>query len=368
MANELTEKKPTNVAALLGAQSTQLTIRNAVMKGVDPEWVIKMGVVACKRNQDLLKCTPDSFMLSILDAAQCGLDCSGANGEGYIVPFGNTATFIPGYKGFIKAMTRDRIVLAVDAYVVYANEHFDPQYGTDPRIVHVPSMGKQSDEDIVAAYAVATLPTGQKKFEVLRRDELDHIRRVAKSKNIWNEWFGAQCKKSAIRRLHKTIGASSKTVERLEELDNRQYELSNAQSKPFSLSDWTIPKATPEMPHYAQETTPEDAPPPTSEGKDPDPWGEDLPKMHQKKVDAELLTSPPPEPTIEDEELPEGHLSAAQVKRAFAIGKATGLESKILSERVRAQYGMPITHIHWNKYKALIEWIEAGAPVEEDMP
>ena len=49
--------------------------------------LLKIALVAVSKNELLMKCSQTSILQSVMTAAQLGLDCGGALGSAYLVPF-----------------------------------------------------------------------------------------------------------------------------------------------------------------------------------------------------------------------------------------------------------------------------------------
>ncbi len=78
-----------------------------------------------------------------------------------------------------------------------------------------------SDDQIVAAYSIATMKDGTKAYEVMRRAEINKVRQASQTgatydrngqprepKGPWVDWFGEMAKKTVMRRHAKTLPMS----------------------------------------------------------------------------------------------------------------------------------------------------------------
>lgn len=94
---------------------------------------------------------------------------------------------------------------------------------------------------IVGAYAVAILQNGEKPKCLLGKKDLQAIKSKAKTKKVWDEWEGEQSKKSAVRRLVKTLLPQLKhknaKLEAAIKVENQDYDLGrtiDSEEKPGS--------------------------------------------------------------------------------------------------------------------------------------
>lgn len=161
--------------------------------------LITGAMLATVRNPDLLGCTSISVAVSLGQVAQLGLD---VGITAHLVPFGKVCTFVADYKGYIELMCRAG-ARKVEAYVVREGDTFEYGLGLEPYLRHQP-MG-DARRRITHAYAIASLRSGEKVFEVVSADEINGIRQ--KYSKQWKsgdlpEWYA---RKTAVRRLWKYV-------------------------------------------------------------------------------------------------------------------------------------------------------------------
>ena len=174
---------------------------------LDPAALVRWALLEYSKSEQLRRCTPESIYTSLITAAQFGLEPSGIRGEGYIVPFGRTAVFIPGYRGYIVLARRANIRLV--PHLVYENDVFELDYMVDRLVVHKPALRDRGE--IMGAYAWARLPDDEFDVEFLPIEELEHIREVAnrtrggKDSPAYADHEGQMYRKSPIRRIAKRI-------------------------------------------------------------------------------------------------------------------------------------------------------------------
>lgn len=146
-----------------------------------PDRIFRIAMTCLRRNPELLKCDPMSFIGALIEANQLGLSLDPNLGEAYLVPFGGKAQLIPGYKGYIHLAKRSGDVAMVEAQVVCQNDQFSYKYGTGAFLDHTPAGNGRGET--IAAYCLLTFASGLKQFHVMNKEELDKIRERSKAKN-----------------------------------------------------------------------------------------------------------------------------------------------------------------------------------------
>jgi len=181
-------------------QNTKM-LRAVLPEGMDPNRIIAVALAAMQKNRDLAACTPESVLLSLMLSAQIGLDAGGTLGHAWLIPYKGQCTMQLGFRGMIELAVRSRVATSVMAEVVYKEDVFEYDRGTG-EIHHPYSFDiDRSDNAIIGAYAIATLPSGEKIAEVMTRAEIEKRKAVAMTKNVWNKWFKEMCQKTVVKRL-----------------------------------------------------------------------------------------------------------------------------------------------------------------------
>lgn len=183
-------------------------ITNALPEHLNPQKMARVVITAVTRTPKLLECNPMTVMNAVIEASQLGLMPDSVLGHGYLVPYGKTCVFIPGYKGMLDLARRSGELAWVQARVVYANDVFTYGYGMEPTLEHTPAraLGKEPGE-MTAAYGIAKYKTGEFHFEVMHKDEIEAIRRRSRAGNDgpWITDYDEMARKTVIRRLCKFL-------------------------------------------------------------------------------------------------------------------------------------------------------------------
>jgi recombination protein RecT len=177
-------------------------------RGMDQDRFVRLLLTATVTNPKLLECDPLSFLRAGVMSAQLGLEVGDIRGEAYIIPYGRTATFQPGYKGLMKLARRGGAA-GFAAEAVYEGDDFDWMQGTEEWLHHK-RKGNDDDATITHAWALAKMD-GHPEFVVMFRAQVDKVMRESQAyKNAeksnkrdspWHTHYAEMAVKTAIIRL-----------------------------------------------------------------------------------------------------------------------------------------------------------------------
>lgn len=112
----------------------------ALPKHLTADRMARLALTAFSTTPALQKCDPRSIAAAVMTAGQLGLEI-GVNGQGFLVPYGNTCTFVPGWKGLQDLVNRSGRATSWTG-AVFEGDEFDYQLGDSPFVHHRPG-----DED-----------------------------------------------------------------------------------------------------------------------------------------------------------------------------------------------------------------------------
>ena len=222
------------IQRLLESPAMMESIRTVLPRHLTPTRVVKMVLIAASRQPRLLECTGESICKAVITASELGLDCSGTLGSGYMVPYRNNkknvyeAQFIPGYRGLIDLARRGGEVQDISAHVVYRQDEFEFELGTNPTLRHKPYIGADRDEGkkaIIGAYMTAKLKdTPDLKIEFMTISQIEGIRKRSKAKDDgpWVTDYAEMCRKTVVRRGCKYLPLSVE-LEKALRVDDEQF-------------------------------------------------------------------------------------------------------------------------------------------------
>lgn len=113
----------------------------ALPKHLNGDRMARLALTAFSTSPKLQQCTQQSIAASIMTAAQLGLE-PGVMGQGYLIPYKQTCTFVPGWKGLCDLVNRAGRATVWTGAVFEGDPVFDYAQGDQPFIKH-----RQGDED-----------------------------------------------------------------------------------------------------------------------------------------------------------------------------------------------------------------------------
>ncbi len=192
--------------------------------GIDPQQLIRVALTEVRNNEKLAEAAsnnPASFVGAVMGAARYGLEIGGAVApECYLIPRwnsrikGNEVVLQPSVVGLAAVTVRQGAASKIWANVVYDGDAFDVMLGTDEYIQHRPNFetDRADHSQITVAYAVAVLPNGEKRFEVMTRSQIEAIRdkyvkfgRDGVPSGPWADHFDQMARKTVMSRLVRSI-------------------------------------------------------------------------------------------------------------------------------------------------------------------
>lgn len=191
---------------LLKRMHTQ--IEKALPSVITPERFTRIALTAYSRNEKLQECTAESFLGSMMQAAQLGVEPNTPLGQAYLIPYRNKGVmevqFQLGYRGMIDLAYRSGEVQNIQAHEVYENDTFEYELGLNPKLRHVPALKDRGE--VILYYAVFKLTNGGVGFEVMSKEDVEAFAKK-KSKTYgtgpWQSDFDAMAKKTLVKRLLK---------------------------------------------------------------------------------------------------------------------------------------------------------------------
>ncbi len=211
---------------LLHVGASKARIENILPKHLSLDRFLAQVGLAVRSSHGIQQCRPETVVQAVMDAAELGLDPSGRLGSSYIVQYKDEAKLIPGYRGLIDLAVRSGEVKKIEAHLVNWRDSFDYEEGEKPKLWHKPWTPAGPEEALVdpwagapkdvlrCAYAVVTLTSGLRLFEVMAFVELEKIRNRSASarhpKSPWNhkddQW--QMYRKCPVRRVCKFVPLS----------------------------------------------------------------------------------------------------------------------------------------------------------------
>ncbi|MHA1396154.1 MAG: recombinase RecT [Candidatus Heimdallarchaeaceae archaeon] len=184
-------------------------------KGMKKDVLIAAFWNALFKNPQLQQCTPESLLSALLKCAEWGLLPGGDNV--YLIPRRNNrkqghpieCNAQIGYQGLIELVNRVTDA-EVEAHVVYENDEFNYQLGTDAYLHH--KIALKDRGKAVCAYALWK-KDDRVDFDIIRMEEIEKRRKMSLSwrkaeqagtkDSPWHLWPEAMMRKSAVLKMLK---------------------------------------------------------------------------------------------------------------------------------------------------------------------
>lgn len=149
MSATLSIQKPGDLMRYL--EKSKSAIAMALPKHLTPERMMRLALTCFSTTPALRSCTPQSILSSVVVAAQLGLE-PGIAGQGYLIPYKDTCTFVPGWQGLVGLLNNSGRATAWTG-AVFEGDVFDFQLGSEPRCHHVPGENYGDPDKLAWVYA-----------------------------------------------------------------------------------------------------------------------------------------------------------------------------------------------------------------------
>lgn len=152
----------------------------ALPKHLTADRMTRLTLTAFSTSPQLQKCTHQSIAASIMTAAQLGLE-PGVNGAGYLIPYKDTCTFVPGWKGLVDLVSRSGRG-TVFTGVIFKDQEYTYTDGARRDLVIHNETDLHDPQDITHAYAVGWVKDSQ--MPII---ELWRVSKIIKHRDKYNK-------------------------------------------------------------------------------------------------------------------------------------------------------------------------------------
>ena len=202
----------------------------------------------------LTHCSSLSIFQSVKQAVDLGLEIDNRQ-HAHLIPRGNECTFMIGYRGFIYSIKKYIPSANIVANIVKEGDLFSIKKINDKEeFIHEVKDPFAGQDKIIGGYCyISYINEGKEisKIETLSIQEINKIKNVAKSKDIWNTWFEEKMKVAIIRRGCKILfsGLNNEIINNIIEIDNEEFDFEQQKpKKETNLSKLFIPAKAPVEP------------------------------------------------------------------------------------------------------------------------
>jgi recombination protein RecT len=175
------EKKQSPVAAFsnfMDKLKPQMAL--ALPKHLTADRMTRLALTAFSTSEALQRCTTKSIAASIMTAGQLGLE-PGVNGAGFLVPYGTTCTFVPGWKGLVDLVSRSGRG-TVFTGVIFKDQEYTFIDGAKRDLIIHNETDLDDPADITHAYAI-----GWVKDATMPIIELWRVSKIKKHRDKYNK-------------------------------------------------------------------------------------------------------------------------------------------------------------------------------------
>ena len=152
----------------------------ALPKHMTADRMARLALTAFSTSPQIQNCDQKTIAASIMTAGQLGLE-PGVNGAGYLIPYGKTCTFVPGWKGLVDLVSRSGRG-TVFTGVIFKDQGYTFVDGARRDLIIHNETDMEDPEDITHAYAI-----GWVKDAAMPIIELWRVSKIAKHRDKYNK-------------------------------------------------------------------------------------------------------------------------------------------------------------------------------------
>lgn len=152
----------------------------ALPKHLSADRMARLALTEFSKSEKLQQCDAKSIAASIMTAGQLGLE-PGVNGAGFLVPYGRTCTFVPGWKGLVDLVARSGRG-TVFTGVIFKDQEYTFVDGARRDLIIHNETDLDDPEDITHAYAI-----GWVKDAAMPVIELWRVSKIKKHRDKYNK-------------------------------------------------------------------------------------------------------------------------------------------------------------------------------------
>jgi len=141
----------------------------------------------------------------LIRGAFLGLDVM--NKEFYLIPYGSKLDFSISYTGLKKLIMKYSVTQITDVYAEVVKQGDLIKYGIKDGKQYLEHEPLPLNEgQTIGVYAVVLFPDNHILYTVMTKGEIEKVRKASKSGGaVWGTWYDEMAKKSALRRICKSI-------------------------------------------------------------------------------------------------------------------------------------------------------------------
>jgi len=201
-------------------QSKKKTLIKIAPQGTDVDRIIRVAMFETVKNERLIQCSPSSVYMALAKACELDLVAGGVLHRASLVPMwdkkskGYNAELWIEYTGLMDLVKRSGEVAHFKAEVVHDNDEFEHSFDLENGEVLRHKKCHDNPGNLLLAYAVCFFKDGQRQVEVMRKDQINKIRKSSRSPDSgpWSQHTEEMWRKTVIRRICKYLPLTPKTT------------------------------------------------------------------------------------------------------------------------------------------------------------
>lgn len=132
-------------------QKSRSAIEMALPKHLNADRMCRLALTCFSTNSALRSCSPRSILASVVVASQIGLE-PGVAGQGYLIPYKGTCTFVPGWQGLVGLLNNTGRATAWTG-AVFEGDEWQFELGSAPKCFHIPGPNYGDPDKLLRVYA-----------------------------------------------------------------------------------------------------------------------------------------------------------------------------------------------------------------------
>jgi recombination protein RecT len=174
-------KQPSNITVFSNfMEKVKPQLALALPKHMTADRMARLAMTAFSTSPQLQNCDQKSIAAAIMTAGQLGLE-PGVNGAGYLIPYGRTCTFVPGWKGLVDLVSRSGRG-TVYTGVIFKDQRYEFRDGAKRDLLILNETELDDPDDITHAYAI-----GWVKDAAMPIIELWTVAKIKKHRDKYNK-------------------------------------------------------------------------------------------------------------------------------------------------------------------------------------
>lgn len=149
--NRSVERADNPKAMLALLKQSESAIAMALPRHLTADRMMRLALTSFSSNPAIRECTPRSIIASVVVASQLGLEI-GIAGQGYLIPYGKTCTFVPGWQGLV-GLVNNTGRATVWTGSVFEGDKWEYTLGSQPHCTHVPGPNFGDPDKLIWVYA-----------------------------------------------------------------------------------------------------------------------------------------------------------------------------------------------------------------------